>query len=200
MRTSLLLWALSICGLLATALIPAYGDYIIVATALVLASLYLVLRDALQARKARKTAARRHVVIDGSNVMHWQDDVPKIETVRLVVDELIVRGFQPGVIFDANAGYKITDRYLDDRHFARLLDLPGDQVLGVPKGNPADPIILAAARENNAEIVTNDRFRDWSLDFPEVRAPGHLVQGGFRQGALWLDEAALTGPTAMAAH
>ncbi|MCU0912684.1 MAG: hypothetical protein MUE98_15560, partial [Rhodobacteraceae bacterium] len=38
-----------------------------------------------------------------------------------------------------------------------------------------------------AQIVTNDRFRDWVERFPEVRQPGHLVRGNYRDGALWLD-------------
>ena len=35
--------------------------------------------------------------------------------------------------------------------------------------------------------VTNDRFRDWADVHPEVREPGHLIRGGYRDGVLWLD-------------
>ncbi len=38
-----------------------------------------------------------------------------------------------------------------------------------------------------AIVITNDRFRDWAYTFPEVRRKGHLVRGGYRAGALWLD-------------
>lgn len=131
----------------------------------------------------------KHVVIDGSNVMHWDGQVPRLKTLRAVIAELQGQGYQPGIVFDANAGYKLADRYLDDRDFAKLLNLPGDRVLVVAKGKPADPTILAAARDLGANIISNDRFRDWVGDFPEVTTPGCLCKGGFRNGQLWLQTA-----------
>lgn len=56
----------------------------------------------------------------------------------------------------------------------------------VPKGQPADGIILAVARDHHAQVVTNDRFRDWLEQHPEVADEGRLVQGGYRAGRLWL--------------
>jgi hypothetical protein len=35
--------------------------------------------------------------------------------------------------------------------------------------------------------VTNDRFRDWAEDFPDVAATAALIRGGYREGRLWLD-------------
>ncbi len=130
---------------------------------------------------------QRHVLVDGSNVLHWKDDTPQIATVRQVVDRLTDQGFSPGVVFDANAGYKIGDRYRDDAAMAAYLGLPEDRVLVVPKGTPADPVLLATARDLGAPIVTNDRFRDWAETHPEVREPGHLIRGGYADGKLWLD-------------
>lgn len=52
-------------------------------------------------------------------------------------------------------------------------------------------VFQAAAWELKVKIVTNDRYRDWVQDFPEVQSPGQLVRGGYRPSALWLDEAAL---------
>lgn len=155
-----------------------------------------VLRRPAKAAKApvhapgTRAKASLHVVVDGSNVMHWNGKQPQIATVREVIAALRAKGYQPGVIFDANAGYKIGDRYLDDQDFAKLLNLPSARVLVVNKGEPADPTILAAARELGARVVTNDRFRDWAGDFPEVANKGHLLKGGYRKGTLWLDEAA----------
>ncbi len=162
------------------------SDTAILAVAgLCLAALLLVL--VLRRRNGRG----RPVVIDGSNVMHWDGEMPKLRTVQTVITALKAKGFEPGIVFDANAGYKLADRYLDDRHFAKLLNLPSDRVLVVPKGEPADPTILSAARDMGAQVLTNDRFRDWARDFPEVKVAGHLVRGGFRNGALWIDEKAL---------
>ncbi len=139
----------------------------------------------------RRKSGGPHVVIDGSNVMHWDGEIPRLATLRQVIAELRARGCQPGIIFDANAGYKFADRYLDDSHFAKLLDLPGDRVLVVPKGEPADPTILEAARELGAKVLTNDRYRDWAEVYPEVTDPGLLVTGGVRRGKVWLDRKAL---------
>ena len=46
----------------------------------------------------------------------------------IVVDALEARGFHPGVVFDANVGYKIGDRYQDDAAIARMLGLTENQV------------------------------------------------------------------------
>ncbi len=68
-----------------------------------------------------------------------------------------------------------------------MIGLPGDQVVVVPKGTVADLTVLAAARDLGARVVTNDRYRDWAEQHPEVREPGHLVRGGYRDGQLWLN-------------
>lgn len=191
----LILSVFSLALLAVSVLLPGLQDLVLLAAPMVVASLYLLLRAALagkaEGRGGRRAGDRPHIVIDGSNVLHWRDEVPQLETLREVIAAVEALGFQPGVIFDANAGYKIGERYLDDRHFARLLGLPTPKVLVVGRGTPADPVILAAARDLKAKIVTNDRYRDWVQDFPEVQSPGQLVRGGYRQGALWLDEAAL---------
>jgi hypothetical protein len=90
-------------------------------------------------------------------------------------------------MFDANAGYKLAGQYLHDGALGRQLGLPKDRVMVVPRGTPADPMILTAARDLNARIVTNDRYRDWIETYPEINNPGHLIRGGFRNGQLWLD-------------
>ena len=135
----------------------------------------------------RGRPVRRPILVDGSNVLHWRNDQPDLEAVRAVLAELTARGFSPGVMFDANVGYKIGSRYLDDRHLAKMLKLPEDRVLVVPKGAPADGYLLAAARDLGAQVVTNDRFRDWAEAHPEVRKPGFLIKGGFSDGKLWLE-------------
>jgi len=128
-----------------------------------------------------------YVFIDGSNVMYWDGQSPKIETVRDAVRLLVEKGYTPGVMFDANAGYHVSDGYRHDHEFAQMLGLPRDQVIVVGKGVQADPHLLQAARDLKAMIVTNDRFRDWAKDFPEVRTRGHLIHGGYHKGRLWLD-------------
>lgn len=127
------------------------------------------------------------LLIDGSNVMHWCDGTPSLTPLQEVLRVVAAAGFRPGVIFDANAGYKLGGGYRDDAAMARLLRLPEAQVLVVPKGEPADRTLLAAARDMGARIVTNDRYRDWAESHPEIATPGQLIRGGWREGAVWLD-------------
>ncbi len=127
------------------------------------------------------------VLIDGSNVMHWEDNTPRLGPLQQVVQNLSVLGLKPGVVFDANAGYKLQGRYLDEQELAGLLGLPKDQIFVVPSGSQADPYLLETARMLQAQIVTNDRFRDWQTDFPEVTSAGLLISGGVRDGQIWLD-------------
>lgn len=119
--------------------------------------------------------------------MHWQDGVPRLEAVREVLSCLKAQGYSPGVIFDANAGYLLSGAYMHDSVLAKALGLPRDRVMVVPKGTPADPAILTAARDLGARIVTNDRYRDWIEDYPEISQPGHLIRGAFQDGKVLLD-------------
>jgi hypothetical protein len=116
------------------------------------------------------------VLIDGSNVMHW-GGTPEVETVAAVVADLKERGLRPVVWFDANAGYLLAERYLGPAALARLLHLPARQVFVAPKGTPADPLILEAAVALQAQVVTNDRYRDWAEAHPIVTEHGRLIRG-----------------------
>jgi Zc3h12a-like Ribonuclease NYN domain len=137
-------------------------------------------------RTLARTAARNWILVDGSNVMHWQENAPQLAPLLGVVARLRALGYAPGVVFDANAGWKLFGRYLDDRDLARLMQLPPEQVFVVPKGMQADPFLLEAARDHKARIVTNDRYRDWAETYPEVMTPGFLVRGYWREAAVVL--------------
>jgi hypothetical protein len=153
---------------------------------LFLAALFLFPRLRSRPRPAPRLVEDDWVLIDGSNVMHWQDNTPSLQTVRKVVDQVRDLGYVPGVVFDANAGWKLAGRYLHDQDFARVLGIDTRQVLVVAKGTPADPFLLQTAREFRARIVTNDRFRDWSEAHPEVQTPGFLIRGAVVEGAIRL--------------
>jgi rRNA-processing protein FCF1 len=164
------------------------SDLTLVALLLMVASLILLGRASLARTPRRGRKDHTWIMVDGSNVMHWKDKTPQIATVQAVVKDLKSRGFTPAVVFDANAGYKIEDRFMNNRDLARLLGLPQKQVYVVPKGSQADPYLLALARKMDARVVTNDRFRDWVDQVPEVKVPGFLVRGGYRDtGELWME-------------
>ena len=184
------LWLLvlvSAAGVGAAFAVPGWSDLVLLAGPGLGASLFLLLRMRWHAGRATAVPDRPRIVIDGSNVMYWLDNTPRIEPVRQVLARLEASGYFPGVMFDANAGHLIAGKYLDDARFGRMLGLPEPQIVVVPKGTQADGHILTAARGLGARIVTNDRYRDWADQFPEVRAPGHLIRGGYRDGVLWLD-------------
>ncbi|QCO57143.1 hypothetical protein EOK75_15330 (plasmid) [Pseudorhodobacter turbinis] len=174
---------LFVFSVLAMAVTWGLPDFFLLAVLSAVASVVLL----LLAWRKRLGQAHKWAIIDGSNVMYWQGGAPKIEAVQEVVQDLIKRGYAPAVMFDANAGYLLADRYMHDEVLARQLSLPASRVFVVPKGVQADSFILTAAREKGARVVSNDRFRDWVDDFPEVALPDLLIKGNFRSGALWLD-------------
>jgi Zc3h12a-like Ribonuclease NYN domain len=187
MRVPFVLLLASLAGIAAALTQPGLSDLILLAAPCALASLFLLLRAYGHRAKSNRQPPPKMIVVDGSNVMHWKDGTPQISTLREVVRHLTALGFAPGVVFDANAGHLTTGKYQHHRAMGKFLGLPEDRVMVVNKGTPADPTILAAARDLGARIVTNDRYNDWADTHPEVREPGYLIKGGFRAGKLWLD-------------
>lgn len=162
-------------------LVPGQSDWLFLTVPGALAALFLL-------RRPRKGAgAGRPVIIDGSNVMHWKDGTPELGSVREVIRQLRAAGYEPGVVFDANAGYKLEGRYLHEDALGQRLNLARQNVMIVPRNTPADPMILTAARDYGAPVVTCDRFRDWRADFPEIARPGFLIPGRYEGGQLVLD-------------
>ncbi len=182
MRSVFAIFSLSSCGVIAAALKSGLSDWLLLAVPCAIASALLLFKSWWQGAKV----ASNWVVIDGSNVLHWNDGIPKIETVREVVSALAKAGLTPGVVFDANAGYKISGRYMHDAALGSLLGLSKDRVMVAPKGVPADPVILQLARDYGAMVVTNDRFRDWADDYADVLKSKEPVRGGYKNGELWL--------------
>lgn len=178
-----LLLLLSLIGVSFSVLHPEWSDLLLLAVPCAMASAILVLRAFFVQTPPKP---RKWAVMDGSNVMYWKDDTPQIQTIREVVKVLKDRGFTVGVMFDANAGYLLEHQYIHDERMGRMLGLPTNQIMVVPKGTPADPYILQAARDLGARIVSNDRFRDWAADHPEVTDPGYLIKGGYHADELWL--------------
>lgn len=126
------------------------------------------------------------VVVDGSNVMHWAGDGAELTSIVQVIAHLKAQGYQTAIVFDANVGYKLEDKFIGSRELARKLGLSSDAVVVVDKGQPADRLILQVARELGAKVVSNDRFREWADDFPEVMEAGRVMRGGIAQDGPYL--------------
>ncbi|MEN8891861.1 NYN domain-containing protein [Planktotalea arctica] len=139
----------------------------------------------IQAPAEAEIGARKWVIVDGSNVMHWINNEPNIKPLLDVLERLEHHGYTAGVMFDASAGHQLQGRYGHDGTFRQLLGLPLDRIMVVPTGTVADQYILKAARDFRAKIVTNDRYRDWADDFPEVNERDFLITGWYRDGALF---------------
>jgi len=132
-------------------------------------------------RGRKPSKSKISVIVDGSNVMFLGGE-PSQLVLRRVIDSLKSKDFAPYVIFDANVGYKLGDRYLDDAPMAKLIGLSPRQVLVVEKGVSADERILQVAMEQNLRIVSNDRFRDWTTRYPIVRKNGRMIRGDWVSG------------------
>lgn len=123
-------------------------------------------------------------VIDGSNVFYWDNDRPALQSVKLVVDSLVSDGFEPILWFDANIGYLVAGRYLGPAKLSKTLGFPARRIFVAPKGTPADPLLIADAVKLNASIVTNDRFRDWQKDFPQITDQQAFLRGEINDKAV----------------
>ncbi len=102
----------------------------------------------------------KRIVIDGTNVMYWDDETAQIETLRSVVEYLKQREFAPIVFLDASSRHHLKDTSLTEKGFARALGLSQKQVMVCPAGTEADVFILKFAKQEELPILSNDRFGD----------------------------------------
>lgn len=156
----------------------------------------LIVLVALRRRRAAplpvKTAVPRNaIVVDGSNVMHW-GGAPSAQVLARVLRALEAKGYTPIVFFDASAGYRLSDRYMNEQHLAEVIGVPQAHVCVVDKGVIADQAILAFAADHRLRVVSNDQYRDWRVQFPHLDRKGAVLRGRYQDGAVvWREELAL---------
>ena len=103
------------------------------------------------------------VLVDGSNVAHSSEgDQALLGNIIAVCDKLREEGYEPLVLVDAALRHQIDDR----AKYERLVET--GEIRQAPAGTDADYFILSFARELDASIVSNDRFRDRQKSFPEA--------------------------------
>ena len=103
------------------------------------------------------------VLVDGSNVAHSSEgEQALLSNITLVCDKLREEGYEPLVLVDAALRHQIDDR----KTYEQLVE--SGAIRQAPAGTDADYFILAFARELDASIVSNDRFRDRQKAFPEA--------------------------------
>lgn len=103
-------------------------------------------------------------LVDGSNVAHYTEgEKARLENIVLVCRKLVEEGMKPIVVADAALRHQIDD----SPAYEQLVD--DGKIHQAPAGTDADYFILAFARELDASVVSNDRFRDRQEAFPEAR-------------------------------
>lgn len=106
----------------------------------------------------------RTVIVDGSNVAHSSEgERAQLGNIRAVRDKLVEEGYDPVILADAALRHQIDD----ERAFELMVE--SGEIRQAPAGTDADFFILSFARELEATIVSNDRFKDRVEAFPEVR-------------------------------
>jgi len=116
------------------------------------------------AKQGGSDAASNVVLVDGSNVAHsTEGERAQVSNIVAIRDKLRGEGLQPIIVADAALRHQIDDA----NRYEQLID--AGEIRQAPAGTDADYFILSFARELNASIVSNDRFRDRMKEFPEVR-------------------------------
>ena len=104
------------------------------------------------------------VIVDGSNVAHSSEgEKAQLGNICVVRDKLVEEGYEPVIVADAALRHQIDN----EPEFERMVD--AGEIRQAPAGTDADYFILSFARELDAGIVSNDRFKDRVQSFPEIK-------------------------------
>ena len=119
----------------------------------------------LRQRRPRSVKSEsRRVLIDAANVAHaTEGGRARLQNILLVQQKLRAEGFEPAIVADAALRHQIDER----KAYAKMID--DGVVHQAPAGTDADYFILSFAREMDARILTNDRFRDRAGEFSAER-------------------------------
>src|SRR5690606_7353252 len=103
-------------------------------------------------------------IVDASNVAHsTEGETARLENITLVCERLREDGFSPVVVADAALRHQIDQQ----REYEELVE--NGTIRQAPAGTDADFFILSFARELDAAVVSNDRYRDRLEAFPDAR-------------------------------
>jgi hypothetical protein len=118
---------------------------------------------------ATNDAEHSCVLVDASNVAHaGESTAARLANILLVRDKLIAEGLEPIIVADAALRHQIDD----PEGYERLVE--SGTLRQAPAGTDADYFILSFARELEAAILSNDRFKDRIAHFAEVQ--DHIIR------------------------
>ena len=104
------------------------------------------------------------VIVDASNVAYSSEKgSARLANVQLIRDKLTADGMTPILVADAALRHQI-----DDADGYEALVTAGE-IQQAPAGTDADYFILTFARELDAAVLSNDRFKDRIAHFPDVK-------------------------------
>jgi hypothetical protein len=116
------------------------------------------------ARAANPEETTNVVLVDGSNVAHsTEGEAARLANLLAIRDKLREEGDDPIIVADAALRHQIDE----PQAYEQLIE--DGLVRQAPAGTDADYFLLSFARELDASIVSNDRFRDRIKQFPEVQ-------------------------------
>ena len=118
---------------------------------------------------------KKLAIVDASNVAHSSEgDRAVLDNIRVVCEKLVEEGFEPIVVADAALRHQIDD----SQRYEEMVD--DGKIRQAPAGTDADFFILSFARELDASIVSNDRFKDRQKAFPDAleRAIRYMIVAG----------------------
>ncbi|PIB23513.1 hypothetical protein BFP76_08205 [Amylibacter kogurei] len=123
----------------------------------------------------------KSIAIDGSNVFLRRD--PNLLVLHMMVVSLLEMGHEVHVFFDANIYYVMQDSGIvfsgngnHHNQIAEAFGIPATDITIVPGGSQADHFILPFADKPNGVVVTNDRFSEFSDEFPWVTHKKRLAK------------------------
>jgi len=116
------------------------------------------------ARAANAEQTTNVVLVDGSNVAHsTEGEAARLANLLAIRAKLREEGDDPIIVADAALRHQIDE----PEAYEQLIE--DGLVRQAPAGTDADYFLLSFARELDASIVSNDRFRDRIKQFPEVQ-------------------------------
>lgn len=112
-------------------------------------------------REDGESDEREVVVVDGSNVAYAvEGEGARLANILAMCAKLEEEGLRPLVLVDARLRHTIDDQ----AGYEEMVDT--GRIRQAPAGTDADYFILSFARELDARVVSNDRFRDRESGFP----------------------------------
>lgn len=140
--------------------------------------------------------ADKTVLLDGNNIYHFglSHDIAT-KALKKLADQMRREGFRVVCFFDASIYHTLRDNNafnhserFSRRILHRIFGLADDEIYIVPSGTQADKYIIETlAQMPKSFAITNDRFRDYQIQYPFLAKDQNWRKGmKFKEGELSL--------------